>query len=66
MGCLDQVAFKNLFAGWWIQGQIVGTDVCGQRQFEVLRPRPTPLAGNVFESLRAAAVVVEQETSPTI
>ena len=37
-------------AGWWIRGQSVGTFVfCCGRRFEVLRTRPIPLAGNVFE-----------------
>ena len=36
-------------AGWWIRGQTVGTVVRGRRPFEVLRPYPKPLAGNVYE-----------------
>ena len=37
-------------AGWLIQGHTVSSVVCGCRRLcEVRRPRPTPLAGDVFE-----------------
>ena len=34
---------------WWVRGQTVGTVVGGQSLFDGLRPRPTPLACNVYE-----------------
>ena len=33
----------------WIRGKTVCSVVCGRRRFDVLRPHPTPFAGNVFE-----------------
>ena len=57
MFCLPQikgfeglVAIRKDFGSWvaglWFRGQTV---VCCQGLFKVLRVRPTPLAGNVFE-----------------
>ena len=40
------MALDLLVTGMW---KTVGTVACGQKLFKVLRPSPTPLAGNVFE-----------------
>ena len=37
-------------AWWWMRGQTVSAVVSGQRLFEVIRPCPTPLAGDVFQA----------------
>ena len=47
-------------AGWWVRGQIVGTVVYGGRLFEVLRPSPTCLAGNIFKVRLIVVTVVDK------